>query len=174
MNHEVFIAYHNHDNEIAKTICHVLEQNEIKCWMAPRDIPPCTNYAYEIFKALDSCKVVLMLFYEASSRSQWIKHEVNCMFQEQKKIIVFALDQTPLKGTLRIMLNRVPWIVAYPDYKTHLNELVLFVSHSLGKDISLENTIIKFSMKRKYNKLFIIGIVLLIIGVIFLLYLLFA
>ena len=44
MNHKVFITYHNHDIEIAKTICHALEQNEIKCWMAPRDIPLGSNY----------------------------------------------------------------------------------------------------------------------------------
>ena len=40
MEHEVFISYSSKNKNAAVAICHILEENEIKCWMAPRDIPP--------------------------------------------------------------------------------------------------------------------------------------
>lgn len=174
MNHNVFITYHNHDIEIAKTICHALEQNEIKCWMAPRDVPPRSYFGDVMDEAIKSCEVVVVLFSKNAAESQWMKNELTISFEELKNIIVFALDQTPIKDQYRFMLKKALWIDAFPDYRTKLNELVLSVSRSTGKEVLLEKTDIKSSMKRKYNKLFIIGIVLLIIGVFGLLYLFFA
>lgn len=98
MNHKVFITYHNHDIEIAKTICHALEQNEIKCWMAPRDIPLGSNYDDVIEEAIISCKVMVALLSETAAASQWVNGELNVAFEEKENIIVFALDQTPIKG----------------------------------------------------------------------------
>ena len=115
---------------------------------------------------------MVALLSETAAASQWVNGELNVAFEEKENIIVFALDQTPIKGQCRLMLNKALWIYAFPDYRTKLNELVLLVSHSIGKEVSLEKTSIRSSMKRKYNKLFIIGIVLLIIGIIVLLYLL--
>lgn len=40
MDHEVFISYSSANIQTAQAICHALESNRIKCWMAPRDIRP--------------------------------------------------------------------------------------------------------------------------------------
>ena len=52
MNHDVFISYSSQDMEAAQAICHVLEQNEIRCWMAPRNIPPGSDYGDVIDEAI--------------------------------------------------------------------------------------------------------------------------
>ena len=38
MSHEVYICYDEKDQITADAICHVLEENKIKCWMKTRDL----------------------------------------------------------------------------------------------------------------------------------------
>lgn len=135
MNHDVFISYSSQDMKAAQAICHALEQNEIRCWMAPRNIPPGSDYGDVIEEAIKSCKVVVVIFSETAASSQWVKGELNIAFEEQKTIIPFRLDNTPMKGQNRVMLNKTHWIDAYPDYKTKFNDLVSAVAQAIGKII---------------------------------------
>ena len=160
MEHDVFISYSSRDMEAAQAICHVLEQNEIRCWMAPRDIPPGADYGDVIDEAIKSCKVVVVIFSETAASSQWVKGELNIAFEEQKTIIPFRLDQTPLKGQNRVMLNKTHWIDAFPDYKTKFNDLVTAVAQSIGKDVQLEPESIPISKKiRSYKKPILISFI---------------
>ena len=43
MNHDIFISYSSKQKSIADGVCHYLEENGFKCWMAPRDIPVGAN-----------------------------------------------------------------------------------------------------------------------------------
>ena len=45
MAHDIFISYSTKDKNTADAICHVLEQNNLKCWIAPRNIASGKNYA---------------------------------------------------------------------------------------------------------------------------------
>lgn len=172
MNHDVFISYSSQDMEAAQAICHVLEQNEIKCWMAPRNIPPGSDYGDVIDDAIKSCKVVVILYSEKAASSPWVTGELNVAFEEQKTIIPFRLDKTPLKGQTRVMLNQRHWIDAYPDYKTKFNDLVKAVALAIGKDIQLDTSPVKPSVQlKKYKKPIIFGLIAAIaIGVIIILY----
>lgn len=136
MNHDVFISYSSQDKEAAQAICHTLEQNEIMCWMAPRDIPPGSEYGDLIDEAIKKASVVVVLFSETAATSLWVKGELNIAFEEQKVIIPFRLDKTPLQGQNRLILNQKHWIDAYPDYKTKFNDLVSAVAQSIGKSFN--------------------------------------
>ncbi len=168
MEHDVFISYSSQDKEAAQAICHVLEQNEIRCWMAPRDIPYGSQYGDIIDDAIHSSKVVVVLFSETAAASPWVNGELNVAFEEQKTIIPFRLDQTPLKGQTRVMLNQRHWIDAYPDYKTKFTDLVTAVAHSIGKEVNLYKEPIPISKRVKDNKKLIIitgiAIVLVVFG----------
>ena len=158
MNHDVFISYSSQDKEAAQAICHTLEQNEIRCWMAPRDIPPGSEYGDLIDEAIKSSTIVVVLFSETAATSLWVKGELNIAFEEQKVIIPFRLDKTPLMGQNRVILNQKHWIDAYPDYKTKFNDLVYAVSQSIGRKVDMKqgNTVIV----RKDFKKYILGGVL--------------
>ena len=172
MNHDVFISYSSQDMEAAQAICHVLEQNEIRCWMAPRNIPPGSDYGDVIDDAIKSCKAVVILYSEKAASSPWVTGELNVAFEEQKTIIPFRLDKTPLKGQTRVMLNQRHWIDAYPDYKTKFNDLVKAVALAVGKDVQLDPTPVKPSEHlKKYKKPIIFGIVAaIVLGLIIVLY----
>lgn len=135
MNHDVFVSYSSLDKEAAQAICHILEQNEIRCWMAPRDIQPGSEYGDIIDDAIKNCTIVVVLFSETASNSQWVKGELNIAFEEQKTIIPFRLDKTPLQGQNRVILSQKHWIDAYPDYKTKFDDLVCAVAQSIGRNI---------------------------------------
>lgn len=73
MNHDVFISYSSQNKKAAQAICHTLEQNEIKCWMAHRDIPPGSEYGDLIDEAIKRTSVVVVLFSETAATSLWVK-----------------------------------------------------------------------------------------------------
>ena len=165
MNHDVFISYSSQDKEAAQAICHILEQNEIRCWMAPRDIPAGAEYGDLIDEAIKSATIVVVLFSETAATSLWVKGELNIAFEEQKVIIPFRLDKTPLKGQNRVILNQKHWIDAYPDYKTKFNDLVNAVAQSIGKNNikkAVKNT---GKVKTDFKKYIFGGIITLIIVV---------
>ena len=135
MNHDVFISYSSKNPTAAQAICHELEDNGIKCWMAPRDITPGKKYGDLIDDAILTCRVFLLVYSADSLSSQWCNGELNVAFTEGKTIIPYRIDATPLKGAMRVILNQTHWIDAYPNYKTRFKDLVAVVWQSLGKNI---------------------------------------
>ena len=135
MNHDVFISYSSKNPTAAQAICHELEDNGIKCWMAPRDITPGKKYGDLIDDAILTCQVFLLVYSADSLSSQWCNGELNVAFTEGKTIIPYRIDATPLKGAMRVILNQTHWIDAYPNYKTRFKDLVAVVGQSLGKNI---------------------------------------
>lgn len=138
MEHDVFISYSSKNKEAAQAICHVLEQNEIRCWMAPRDLHGGAQYGDVIDDAIRTCKVFVVVFSKAAQASPWVNGELNVAFEQNKTIIPFKLEETPLKGQIKVMLNQKHWIDAYPDYKTKFNDLVNAVSQALGHIIVIK------------------------------------
>lgn len=135
MNHDVFISYSSKNPEVALAVCHTLEEHGIKCWMAPRNIPPGCDYGDLIDDAIIASKVFLFIYSFESVNSVWCKGELNVAFSEEKTIIPYRIDTTPMKGAVRVMLNQRHWLDAYPDYKSQFASLVEAVNRSLGKSM---------------------------------------
>lgn len=152
MSHDVFISYSSKNTKVAQAVCHVLEQHNIRCWIAPRDIPPGAEYGDHIDDAIKNAKVVVVLFSEDSAASTWVKGEINIAFEEQKVIIPFRLDNTPLKGQNRLILNQRHWIDAFPDYKTKFNDLLKAVAQTIGKDVEIKQGNNTTNINRKLKK----------------------
>lgn len=139
MEHDVFISYSSQDKVAADAICHILEENEVRCWIAPRDIPAGAEYGDLIDEAIKHCRIVVVLYSQTAATSLWVKGEMNIAFEEGKIIIPFRLDPTPLTGQSRVILNQRHWIDAYPDYQTKFTELVDAVLNAIGRNRVKEN-----------------------------------
>ncbi len=113
-------------------MCHVLEQHRIKCWMAPRDIPPGADYGDVIDEAIIACRVFVIIFSEPAAVSPWVKGELNLAFSEGKHIVPYRIDDAQLKGAMRLILNPTHWIEAYPDAESKFDELVTGIARYLG------------------------------------------
>lgn len=132
MNHDVFISYSSKEKSIADGVCHYLEENGIKCWIAPRDIHPGMDYGDIIADAILESKVVVLVYSQAAFISKWVRGEINVAFSEGKTIIPFRIDDTAIKGSFKVMLNQVHWIEAYPEYAHLLPDLLQSVSSIIG------------------------------------------
>ncbi len=141
MNHDIFISYSHLQKSIADGVCHYLEENGFRCWMAPRDIPVGSDYGDLIEEAIKTCKIVVLVFSEAASISKWVRGEINVAFTEDKPILPFRVDETEIKGSIRLMLNQMHWIDAYPQYADRLPDLLNSISGLLvrfGKNEHLD------------------------------------
>lgn len=167
MTHDVFISYSSKNKTAADAICHVLEENGVKCWMAPRDIPAGSEYGDLIDEAIKSSEIIVVVFSQTAAESPWVKGELNIAFEEQKTIIPFRIDSTPLKGQNRVILNQKHWIDAYPDFEEKFSDLVNAVLHSLGRTPIEKRLTIKRETRKKNLKMpIIIGAVLLCLVII--------
>ena len=143
MNHDIFISYSSKNSTAAQAVCHELEDNGIKCWMAPRDIPVGSKYASVITKAIVDCRMVVLVFSDDSARSPWVESEINIAFSNRKIIVPYKIDKTKIEDydEFYLMLNNRHWIEAYPDYKTRFKELVAIVAQTLGKELPVNKPV---------------------------------
>lgn len=155
MNHDIFISYSSKQKSIADGVCHYLEENGFKCWMAPRDIPVGSEYGDLIEEAIKTSKVVVLVFSQAASISKWVKGEINVAFTEDKPILPFRIDETEIKGGFRVMLNQMHWIDAFPHYADRLPDLLSSVCGFLGRQpqkVSDDNVRFEREAGRKVKK----------------------
>jgi hypothetical protein len=76
MAHDAFISYSSVDKAIADAACATLENAGIRCWIAPRDITPGLEYGGAIVRAIDQCRVLILIFSSNANSSRQIPREV--------------------------------------------------------------------------------------------------
>lgn len=132
MKYDVFISYSTFDEAIARDVCRVLEENGICCWIALRDARPGYPYACEIMSGIEESKMLLLIFSSNSNLSEPVASEIEEAFNKKKPIIVFLIENKPMAPELKFFLKRKHWLVAYPDYKQKLGNLVHATHDILG------------------------------------------
>jgi hypothetical protein len=75
MAHDVFISYSSKDKPIADAICATMEQNGVRCWIAPRDIQPGADWGESIIHAIAGSRVMVLVLSHFSNASQQVKRE---------------------------------------------------------------------------------------------------
>ena len=135
MNHEVYICYDDKDQITADAICHVLEDNNIKCWFKSRDLGV-QDMVDEIMDAINESRLMVLIFSSHSKNSNYVNTEVDMAFSENKPILVFKIDESKLDGGLEFFLSNKHWLDAYPDPEVKFESLIKDTSKLLGKPIS--------------------------------------
>lgn len=109
---QVFISYASSDRSIAEAVCSELERRGPRCWIAPRDVPPGTDYASSIVAGIRGSKVSVLIFSEAANGSPHVAREIE--FAVGLRIPIFALriDNTPYSDSLAYYLKMSQWIDA--------------------------------------------------------------
>jgi hypothetical protein len=74
--HEVFISYSTKEKKWADAACAVLERHWIRCWVAPRDITPGTEWGAAIISGLDASKIMVVIFSTHANQSAQVRREV--------------------------------------------------------------------------------------------------
>lgn len=117
---DVFISHSSKDKEIADKMCEALEAKGLKCWIAPRDITPGSEWAVAISDAIATIKVMVVIYSANSAASTQVPKELGLADKRNKFIIPYKIDDMELTGAFDYYLAGAHWIVANPqtgDYK---------------------------------------------------------
>ncbi len=117
---DVFISHSSKDKEIAEKMCEALESKGLKCWIAPRDITPGTEWAVAISDAIATIKVMVVIYSTNSAESTQVPKELGLADKRGKFIVPYKIDDMELTGAFDYYLAGAHWIVANPrngEYK---------------------------------------------------------
>jgi biotin transporter BioY len=124
MAHDVFISYSSDDKPTADAACATLENKGIRCWMAPRDILPGTDWGGAIVEAINASRVMVLVYSATANDSPQIKREVERAVNRGLSIIPFRIQDVPMSKTLEFFISMPHWLDALtPPLQDHLNRL---------------------------------------------------
>jgi hypothetical protein len=109
---DIFISYASKDKNIADTICAKLEQQAIKCWIAPRDIKPGEEYASGIVRGIDNCKCMVIVFSSASNASKHVLREVERAVGVGAVVLPFRIEDIMPTDSMDYFLKVAHWLDA--------------------------------------------------------------
>ncbi len=135
MTHDVFISYAGEDGKVAEVLRRTLEEEGIKCWIAPRDVPIGTNYEDAIIDAICVSRLMILIISEHSNKSPHVKREIQnaCLEDSPTQILPLRVDAIPLNKALRYYLSSLQWLDASsPPIEDHLPGLVANVRSRLS------------------------------------------
>jgi predicted DNA-binding protein (MmcQ/YjbR family) len=115
MDYDVFISHSSGNKQVANAICHALEQNGVKCWIAPRDITPGVKWGGEIVNGIKGCKIFLLVFSEAANKSDDVLQEIERALHYKKTVIPFRIEDVVMSADFEYHLSKVHWLDAFPD-----------------------------------------------------------
>jgi oligopeptide transport system substrate-binding protein len=137
MAHDVFLSYSSKDKVIADTIVAMLEQLNIRCWYAPRDIKPGDDWGKSITEAIKKSKVFLIVFSGNANKSQRVLDEVNFAITQEITILPFRVENLEPSDAMMLHLSSRHWLDAYdPSWEENLSKLATTVSSHLGVSLS--------------------------------------
>ena len=139
MAHDVFISYAVEDGDVAGKVCAALEDENIKCWMAPRDVPFGSDYEEAIVDAIGASRLLVFILSPHSNASPHVKREIQnaCVEGSKTEIIPFRIGDVPSNKALRYYLGSAQWLDAStPPLEQHLQPLVRHVRARLGGEPS--------------------------------------
>jgi TolB-like protein len=135
MAHDVFVSYSNIDKAAADTVCSILEQKGVICWMAPRNITPGIDFSEAIIDGIKSSKVFVLIYSSNSNNSKQVIREVDRAVNAGLPVITLRLEDVPLAKQLEYYLSTVHWLDATtPPLEEHVDELLRVVKILLRTD----------------------------------------
>lgn len=135
MEHDVFISYSSKDVEVAESVCQVLEEHSIDCWIAPRNIPQSMNYGQCIIDAIKGSKAMVVIFSTNSNQSKFVAAEIERAFSYGIPIFPFRLEIIPPSRELELFLSTKQWqdAIIPPPLEQHILKLRDTINRHLGK-----------------------------------------
>lgn len=133
MESKVFISHASKDKPIADAICEQLESEDIKCWIAPRDIDAGSDWTEGIIRGIDSCRVFVLVFSESANASEHVRREVAKAVSLGLAVIPFRTEEVNPSSSLSYFLGTVHWLDAItPPLAKHLKALTERVRQMLA------------------------------------------
>lgn len=133
MAHEVFMSYSHLDSQIAEALCHKLEDNQIKCWIAPRNIKAGQKWADSIAQAIPESKVLIVVLSSNSNTSEQVLREVEIAIQNKLIVVPVRIEDIMPTGGMAYYLATTQWIdVKGFEIDKELSKITSTIKNILG------------------------------------------
>ena len=118
---------------MAKAACAILEEQRVRCWIAPRDITPGMEYAEAIVDGIEDCRVFIIVFSQNANSSPQVRREVERAVSKGKAILPFRVEDVAPTKAMEFCLGNTHWLDALtPPLEAHLARLTANVLRLLG------------------------------------------
>ena len=134
MAHDVFICHAHQDRTVANAVCATLEAHGIRCWIAPRDILPGSEWGAAIIDALKESRAMVLVFSSGSNESDQVKREVERSVHQGIAVVPFRIEDVLPNKTLEYFISTQHWLDALtPPLEDHLAHLAETITVLLAK-----------------------------------------
>src|SRR5213075_1918598 len=124
MAHDVFVSHSVKDKAVADSIVARLEAESVTCWIAPRDVVPGADWGESIINAIESSRIMILIFSKNANQSSQIKREVERAVNKEVYIIPFRIDDISPTRSLEYFISTSQWMDAFsPPLERHLDNL---------------------------------------------------
>src|SRR4030042_937328 len=110
MAHDVFVSYSSHNKNTADAVCAKLEEQRIRCWIAPRDILPGSSYGSSIIQAIGESRVLVLVFSADSNISPHVTREVERAVGKGIPILPLRIDTVVPTNDMEYFLSATHWL----------------------------------------------------------------
>ena len=120
----VFISHSSKDRNFANAICHTLESNGVRCWIAPRDIMPGKPYGAAIIDAIEKCGIMVVVFTSNANDSVPVNNEIERAVNKGAIVIPVRFQDIAPSKNLEFFISSNHWLDAFTDpIEEHLEKL---------------------------------------------------
>lgn len=139
--YEVFISHSSLDAKIAQAVCHALEQEKVRCWMAPRDIKPGDVWAEAIYGGIKASKVFVLIISDHSIESKQVLKELTLAVDNGMPIFPLKITEAQPEGAFGYYLSDTHWLDAVSQtMEASIRQMTNVVLSCLYPNRGAENT----------------------------------
>jgi hypothetical protein len=140
MSFQVFISYSQYDKAVADATCAKLESDGIRCWIAPRDVPPSAEWGAAIINGIDQCKVMVLVFSTGANESPQVMREVERAVSKGLILLPVRIEDILPSRSMEYFIGAVHWLDAIsPPLENHLDAVSNTVANLLSRgDVAAE------------------------------------
>ena len=113
MAHDAFISYSSKDKATADAACALLEAAGVRCWIAPRDIRPGSDWGESIIDAIAGSRVMVLIFSAHANQSPQVRREVERAVNKGVVIVPFRIENVAPCKSLEYFISVPHWMDAY-------------------------------------------------------------
>ncbi|MDP8236415.1 MAG: TIR domain-containing protein [Candidatus Erginobacter occultus] len=135
MEHDVFICHSAKDKAVAQQICDELEQKDVRCWIAPRDITVGTVYGGAIVEAIAASRIMVFVFSSNSNQSPHVLRELERAVSKNLRIVPFRIEDVQPGPSIEYFITSSQWFDAFSGLlENHVNKLVQALQRCLAPE----------------------------------------
>lgn len=141
MTKDVFISHSSKDSKVAQDICTFLEEREISCWIAPRDVTPGKSFGEEIIDAISETHATVLILSENSNNSLHVINEVERAVAKGKPIFPVRVRNVLPSKALELFISSSNWLDAWePPIEQKANQLAAAIGAMLNRTTLKRNS----------------------------------